>query len=320
MRKLSLAAALIVSGSAWAVSGAFPSHPITMIVPFPPGASADTLARIVAAAMEPALGQPIVVENVSGAGGSIGTARVVHAAPDGYTLGIGNWSSHVGAPAISNVQYDVLKDLQPIAALASSPLWIVGKNSSPPRSVTELIIWVKTHPSTFATVGAGSGSHLCGLYFQQKTGAQFQYVPYRGGAPVMQDLMAEQIDLSCLEASQTLANVEAGRFKAFAVLGDARWPKAPDAPTMIESGIPGLTISLWFGLWTTEGTPMPIVGRLDAAVKSALDDAEVRTRLDRLGRIIAPPEQRTPAGLAAFHKAEVDKWWPIIKAAGIKAE
>ncbi len=206
--------------------------------------------------------------------------------------------------------------------MASSPLWIVGKNAVPPKTATELIAWVKSNPNpiTFGTVGAGSAAHLCGLYFAQKTGAHFQYVPYRGAAPAMQDLIGGQIDLSCLEASQTLANVQAGRFKAFAVMGEQRWPKSPDTPTMIEAGVPGLSISFWHGLWTTKGTPKAIVDRLDKAVMAALADPAVRARIEALGQVIFPPDQQNPAALAAYHKAEIDKWWPIIKAADIKID
>jgi tripartite-type tricarboxylate transporter receptor subunit TctC len=313
-------ALLAVSGPAWTQD--YPSRPISLIVGFPPGGPTDTLARILADGMTPSLRQPIVIKDVTGATGTIATARVVNANPDGYTIGIGNWTSHVGSPAIYPVQYDVLKDLQPIALLASAPLWILGKNALPPRTATELIAWLNSSPnaSTFGTVGAGSAAHLCGVFFQQKTGARFRYVPYRGVAPVMQDLMADQIDLSCLESSSTLPSVEAGKFKAFAVMSDRRWEKSPQTPTMIESGVPGLTISVWHGLWTTKGVPKDIVDRLDAAVRAALADSDVQKRLAVLGQVIAKREQQTPVGLAAFHKAEIDKWWPIIKTAGIKAE
>ncbi|MFY9759409.1 MAG: tripartite tricarboxylate transporter substrate-binding protein [Xanthobacteraceae bacterium] len=318
-----LVALVALSASAIvALADDYPSHPITMLIGFPPGGPTDTLGRILADAMGRALGQTVVVESVSGASGTIATGRVVHAAPDGYTIGIGNWTSHVGSPALYSLDYDILNDLQPISLLASSPLWIVGKNALPPKSATELVAWVKSNhnPITFGTVGAGSAAHLCGLYFAQKTGAHFQYVPYRGGAPAMQDLIGGQIELSCLEASQTLANVQAGRFKAFAVMGEQRWPKAPDTPTMIESGLPGLSISFWHGLWTTKGTPQPIVERLDKAVMTALADPAVRARIENLGQVIFPPDQQNPAALAAYHKAELDKWWPIIKAANIKID
>ncbi len=305
-----------------ALADNYPSHPITMLVGFPPGGPTDTLARILADAMGRALGQTVVVETVSGASGTIATGRVAHASPDGYTIGIGNWTSHVGSPALYPLDYDVLKNLQPISLLAASPLWIVGKNAVPPTSASELIAWVKSNPNpiTFGTIGAGSAAYLCGLYFAQKTGAHFQYVPYRGGAPAMQDLIGGQIELSCLEASQTLANVQAGKFKAFAVMGEERWPKSPDTPTMIESGVPGLSISFWHGLWTTKGTPRPIVDRLDKAVMTALADAKVRQRIESLGQVIFPARQQNPAALLAYHQAELDKWWPIIKAANIQVD
>jgi tripartite-type tricarboxylate transporter receptor subunit TctC len=317
-----LLASLVVTCSGAALAQDYPSRPITMMVGFPPGGPTDTLARIVADGMKTALGQPIVIEDLTGAGGTIATNNVVHANPDGYTIGIGNWTSHVGAPALYALQYDVLKDLQPIAYLSGAPLFILGKNDLAPRNVGELISWVKTKstPSVFGTVGAGSAAHMCGVFFQQKTGAKFQYVPYRGAAPAMQDLMASQIDLACLDATSALPNVQAGRFKAYAIMSEQRWDKAPDVPTMNESGVPGLTITFWHGLWAPKGTPKAIVDRLDAAAKAALTDPDVRRRLDALGQVVATPEQATPQGLAAYQKAEIDKWWPIIKAADIKTE
>jgi tripartite-type tricarboxylate transporter receptor subunit TctC len=322
MNRAGLVGALfaLLATAATAQAQSYPSRPITMIVGFPPGGPTDTLARIVADGMKTALGQPIVIQDVTGAGGTIGTADVVHANPDGYTIGIGNWTSHIGSPAIYPLQYDVMKDLEPVAYLAGAPLWILGKNDLPPRNVSELIKWVKSNPSTFATVGPGSGAHMCGFFFAQKTGAKFQYVPYRGAAPAMQDVMANQIDLTCLDGSSTLANVQAGRLKAFAVMGETRWDKSPQTPTMVESGVPGLTITFWHGLWTTKGTPKAVVDRLEAAVKTALADPDVRKRLDAIGQVVATPEQTTPAWLAAYQKAEIDKWWPIIKAADIKTE
>jgi tripartite-type tricarboxylate transporter receptor subunit TctC len=322
MKRTSFVGALValLASAVAAQAQTYPSRPIIMIVGFPPGGPTDTLARIVADGMKTALGQPIVIQDVTGAGGTIGTADVVHANPDGYTIGIGNWTSHVGSPAIYPLQYDVIKDLEPVAYLAGAPLWILGKNDLPPRNAAELVKWVKSNPATFGTVGVGSAAHMCGFFFAQKTGAKFQYVPYRGAAPAMQDVMANQIDLTCLDGSSTLANVQAGRMKAFAVMGETRWDKSPQTPTMIESGVPGLSITFWHGLWTTKGTPKAVVDRLDAAVKVALADPDVRKRLDAIGQVVATPEQQTPAGLAAFHKAEIDKWWPIIKAAEIKAE
>jgi tripartite-type tricarboxylate transporter receptor subunit TctC len=317
-----MASIAILFGTAAAPADDYPSHPITMLVGFPPGGATDTLARIVGDAMGHALNQTVVIETVSGASGSIAAGRVAHAKADGYTIGIGNWSSHIGAPAIYQLHFDILNDLQPISLLAASPLLILGKSTLPPKTAAELVAWLKagTIPVTFGNIGTGSAAHLCGLSFEQKIGGHFQFVPYRGGAPAMQDLMAGQIDLSCLEASQTLANVQAGRFKAFGVMSEQRWPKLPDTPTMIEAGVPGLSISFWHGLWAPRGTPKAAVDRLDGAVKAALDDPAVKHRLSQLGQVIFPVDQQNPAALAAYQKAEVAKWWPVIKAAGIKAE
>jgi tripartite-type tricarboxylate transporter receptor subunit TctC len=324
MRKATLAVALIavLSGAVAARADNYPSHPITLLVGFPPGGPTDTLARILADSMGRTLGQTVVVETASGASGTIATGRNAHAAPDGYTIEIGNWSSHVGSPAIYRLDFDVMKNLQPISLLASSPLWILGKETLPPNTAAELISWLKARkePTTFGTVGTGSAAQLCALYFAQKTGASFQYVPYRGSAPAMQDLIGGQIDLSCLEASATLPNVEAGKYKAFAVLSEQRWAKSPNTPTMIESGVPGLSITFWHGLWAPGGTPKDVVDRLDGAVKIALADPTVRQRLETLGQVIFPADQQNPAALAAYNQAEIDKWWPVIKAAGIKTE
>src|SRR6516225_4489680 len=221
MTGLRLAGALIalIVAAAPAAAENFPSRPVTMMVGFPPGGPTDTLARIIADAMQGPLSQPVVVETLSGASGTIATGRVVHARPDGYTLGIGNWSSHVASPAIYPLDYNIMRDLQPISLLSASPLWIIGKEALPPNTMAELIAWMKTRsePTSFGTVGTGSAAHLCGLYFAQKTGLRLQYVPYRGGGPAMQDLIGGQIDLSCLEASSGLAYVQAAKFKAFAV-------------------------------------------------------------------------------------------------------
>jgi len=324
MKRASFVGALVALSASIATAQAetFPSHPLTMMVGFPPGGPTDTLARIVADGMKNTLGQAIAVETVSGAAGTIATGRVVHAAPDGYTIGIGQWSSHVGSPVIYNLDYDVLKDLQPVSLLAYSPLWVLGKAALPPNNITELLAWLKTQsqPITVGTVGSGSAAQLCAIYFAQKTGAHFQYVPYRGAAPALQDLIGGQIDLSCLEASATLPSVEARKIKAYALLSEERWPKSPNTPTMIESGVPGLSITFWHGLWTTKGTPKETVDRLVASVQKALADPALRQRLEGLGFVIFPKDQQTPAALAAYNKGEIDKWSPVIKAAGIKAE
>ena len=303
-----------------ALAQAYPSHPITIIVPFPAGGPSDTLARILGERMRISLGQPVVVETVTGAGASLGVVRAAQSAPDGYTLSIGNWTSHVGAGAMYPAAHDALLDLQPIARISATPLMIVGKNALPPQNAGELIAWLKANPgkASAATVGAGSGAHVCLLYFAQKTGTSFQLVPYRGGAPVMQDLVAGQIDMFCAEASQTLSFLRSGAMKAFAIMSKERWPGAPEVPTMDEVGVPGMYISFWNGLWVPKATPKEIIARLNAAVVDTLADPTVRQRLTELGHVIATREEQTPEGLGAFHKAEIEKWWPLIKAANIK--
>ena len=314
------AIAVVAGCATQALAQAYPSHPITIIVPFPAGGPTDTLARILGERMRISLGQPVVVETVTGAGASIGVVRAAQSAPDGYTLSIGNWTSHVGAGAMYPAAHDALLDLQPIARISATPLMIVGKNALPPQNAGELIAWLKANPgkASAATVGAGSGAHVCLLYFAQKTGTDFQLVPYRGGAPVMQDLVAGQIDMFCAEASQTLSFLRSGAMKAFAIMSKERWPGAPEIPTMDEVGVPGMYISFWNGLWVPKATPKEIIARLNAAVVDTLADPTVRQRLTELGHVIATREEQTPEGLGAFHKAEIEKWWPLIKAANIK--
>jgi tripartite-type tricarboxylate transporter receptor subunit TctC len=311
---LALAFAAGLGASAYAQT--YPSRPVTLIVPFPAGGPTDTLARILSEPMRKSLGQQIVIENVTGAGASIGVGRAAQAAADGYTLSIGNWTSHVGAGAMYPLAHDALLELQPVSLISATPLIIVGKNALPPKDAKELIAWLKTNPgkASAATVGAGSAAHVCLLYFQHKTGTSVQLVPYRGGAPVMQDLVAGQIDMFCAEASQTLSFLRAGTIKAFAVMSKARWPAAPAIPTFDEVGAPGMYISFWNGLWAPKGTPAEVIATLDAAVVDSLADSTVRQRLTDLGHVIATREEQTPEALAAFHRAEIEKWWPIIKA------
>jgi len=324
MKLASLAVAAVVA-LGWGASArgeTYPTRPVTMIVPFPAGGPTDTLARILTERMRAPLGQPVVIENVTGAGASIGVGRAAQAAPDGYTLSIGNWTSHVGAGAMYPIAHDAVLELEPVALLSATPLMIVGRNSLPPKTAKELIAWLKANPgkASAATVGAGSGAHICLLYFEQKTGTSFALVPYRGGAPVMQDLVAGQIDMFCAEASQTLSFLRSGAVRPYAVMSKTRWPAAPDVPTMDEVGAPGMYISFWNGLWAPKGTPKQIIARLDAAVVETLADPLVRQRLTDLGHVIATPEEQAPEGLRSFHKSELDKWWPIIKAANIKPD
>jgi tripartite-type tricarboxylate transporter receptor subunit TctC len=323
MRKfvaVALATACQLSVSAYAE--VYPSHPVTMVVPFPAGGPSDTLARIVTERMRVSLGQPFVVENMGGAGGSLGAARVARAAPDGYTLCIGNWTSHVGSPAIYPVQFDVQRDFQPISLLPISPLLIAAHRSVAASNIRDLIAWLNANPdkATAGTVGAGSPSHIATLYFQKETGAHMQLVPYRGGAPATQDLISGQISLRIGgEASQTLPYLRSGQIKGLAVLGKTRWAPAPEIPTIDEAGMPGLHMSLWFALWAPAGTPKAIVSALNAAVVEALADPVVRERIGRLGQDLPARDLQTPEGLARFHGTEIEKWWPIIKAANVKA-
>ena len=328
MRKPGLtfaAAALAIScgGIGAASAQVYPSRPISVVVPFPPGGQVDSVARLLLDGMRVALGQPLILENAGGASGTIGTGRAVRAAPDGYTLSMGNWTSHVGGPAMYSPAYDILKDIEPVSLLLVAPTVIVGRQGLPPNNLQELVAWLKANPdkATAATVGAGSPAHVIGIHFQNVTGTRFQFVPYRGGGPANQDLVAGQVDLRIGgEASQLLPHVRSGRIKAYAVLAKTRWPAAPDIPTADEAGVPGIHIALWTGLWAPKGTPKDIVAKLNAAVGQTLADPAVRARIADVGFEIPPREQLTPEALAAHHQAETEKWWPIIKAANIKAE
>jgi tripartite-type tricarboxylate transporter receptor subunit TctC len=312
----------VLAGATFAQAQTYPTRPITMIVGFPAGGATTVLARILAEHMKTSLGQPIVVENVAGASGSIGTARAARAAPDGYTLSFGNWASHVGSGAMYQLQFDLLSDLEPVAFLANSPLWVVAKNGFPARDLKEFIAWLKANPdkASAATVGVGAGSHMCGIYIQNVTGTRFQFVPYRGGAPAMQDLVAGQVDFMCDFASNSLPMARNGQIKPYAVMAKTRWFAAPDVPTFEEMGIKGLEMSFWHGLWVPKGTAKATIASLNAAVRAALADPAVKQRYVDMGQELPAPEQQTPEALARFHKAETDKWWPIIKAANIKVQ
>jgi tripartite-type tricarboxylate transporter receptor subunit TctC len=323
MKALKFAAALTVllTSVAAARPETYPTRPITLIVPFPAGGPTDTVARIMGDHMKGTLSQTLIVENITGAGSTIGTGRAVQAQPDGYTLYIGNWTSAVGAGALYNTSWNIIHDLTPVALLPASSLMIVGRNGLPANTIQELVAWLKANPdkATAASVGAGSGAHICGLYFMEKAGVSFQFAQYRGGAPAMQDLVGNQIDLMCAEASQTLTHVRSGNMKAFAVMSEARWAPLPNVPTMKEVGLDMLW-SFWHGLWGPKNLPRPIVDTINAAVSKAFDDPTVAKRISDLGMTIPAPDRRTREALATYHKAEVDKWWPIIKASNIRLQ
>lgn len=296
----------------------FPSRPVTLVVPLPPGGAFDAVARLLAEHMRTTLGQPVIVENIPGA--DRGILKVIHAEPDGHTLGLGGWAPYVLRPLVFSLPFDLLKDLEPVALVADAPFWIVSKPAIPAKTLQEFIAWLKASSgkASAATTGAGGGSHLCGLHLQTTTGTTFAFIPYRGGAPALQELIGGQTDFMCDLAANSLPHVRAGNLRAYAVMAKSRWEAAPDIPTGDEAGLPGFYISNWTGIWTSPGTPKPVIDKLNAAIVAALADPAVRKRYAELGQELPPATQQSPEALRAFHKAEVEKWGPIIKAANIK--
>jgi tripartite-type tricarboxylate transporter receptor subunit TctC len=317
---LAAAAAALPVMLSMARAQAYPSRPITIVVPFPAGGSTDVIGRILAEKMRVLLGQTIIIENVGGAGGSIGVGRVARAAPDGYTLDIGQWDTHVANGATYPLSYDLQNGFEPIALISSNPLLILAKKALPADDLKGLIAWLKANPDKASAAVPTAGSHVAGILFQKETGTRFQFVPYRGGGPAMQDLVAGQIDMLIVQAAVALPQVRAGAIKAYAATAKSRFAAAPNIPTVDEAGLPGLYISGWFGLYAPKDTPKAVIDKLNAAVVDALADATVRSRLADVGQDIPPREQQAPEALGAFTKAEIEKWWPIIKAANIKGE
>jgi tripartite-type tricarboxylate transporter receptor subunit TctC len=314
--------AVAFGGVSTASAQSYPARPITLVNPFAAGGPVDAVARIMSAPMSKILGQPVLVDYTVGAAGTLGVGRVARAAPDGYTLSIGHWATHVINAAIYPLQYDVLRDLEPVGMICANPLLIVAKNAFPAADLTELIAWLRANPdrASVGTAGVGSGSHMGAIYFQSATGTKVQYIPYKGTGPAMQDLLAGRLDLMVDQASNSLPQVRAGKINVYAVTAKTRLSAAPEIPTVDEAGLPGLYVSVWFAIWAPRGTPRDVVARLNAAMVSSLADPVVRQRLSQLGQEIVPREQQSSEALAAYHKAEAEKWWPLVKAAGIKPE
>ena len=322
MVRIWIGLALLATGLVSASAQSFPSRPVTIVVPFAAGGPTDTLARILAERMRASLNQAVIIENVTGASGSIGGGRVARAAPDGYTIAIGHWGTHVLNGAIYSLSYDLLDDFEPIALIANGPQLIVSRPDLPAGNLQELIAWLKANSGkvTVGTSGPGSGAHVAGVFFAKLTGTNFQFVPYRGAGPVLADLMASHIDISFDQVSNSLPHVREGRVKAFAVTAKTRLPSAPDIPTVDEAGLPGLYTAYWHGLWAPKGTPKEVIAVLNAAIVASLADPALRARFANLGQEIPPPERLTPQALRAHHEAEIKAWWPIVKAANIKGD
>jgi tripartite-type tricarboxylate transporter receptor subunit TctC len=319
---LSLTASLAVmlAGAAAAPADEFPSKAVTIVVGFAPGGPTDSSARILAEKMKGTLGQSVIVENQSGAAGTIAYDRVGRAPPDGYTLYLGNWTANVGSVKMFPVHFDPLKDFEPVSLLTTSKLWIVARKDLPANNPKDFVAWLKANPGkgNAASVGFGSAAHVCLVDLANRSGTKFQFITYRGGAPAVQALAAGESDFSCLEGGQTLALYRSGKVKVIGVVDKTRWFGAPEVPTFEEGGVAGLALPFWHGLWAPKHTPKVVVAKLNGAVSKAFDDEWVQKRFKELGHAIPPPDQRSPEALYKHHKAEIDKWWPIMKAAGIK--
>jgi tripartite-type tricarboxylate transporter receptor subunit TctC len=318
----SLAIPLGVARSAPAAAQAWPSRPINMIVPFAAGGATDTLARFLAEQMRPLLGQPIVIENVAGAAGTIGVGRAVRSAADGYAVSIGTSTTHMLTGGLYKLPFDLFSDLEPVILIGAEPLLIIGRKNLPAADLKGLIAYLKANPdgASVGVAGVGATGHLTGISFQRETGTRFTFVPYRGNGPAMQDLLSGQIDFMIEPASNFRSMLGAGSAKPFAVTGKARLKSSPDIPTADEAGLPGFVASLWYGLWVPKGTPREVIATLNATMVQVLASTAVRQRFDELGIEISPMVQQSPEALRTFQKAEAERWWPIIKAAGIKVE
>jgi tripartite-type tricarboxylate transporter receptor subunit TctC len=324
MKLVTLAAsfALAIVGAAGAQAQKFPSKTITLVVGFAPGGPTDTVARVVGEHMRQTLGENIVVENKPGAAGTIGLTQVVRSDPDGHTLYVGNWTVNVGAVRTFPIQFDALKDVEPVALLTSSKLWIVARKDLPANTAKEFAEWLRTSQgkANAASVGVGSAAHVCLVDVKNRSGGDFQLITFRGGAPAVQAIAGGQADFGCLEGGQTLGLLRGGQVKVIGVASTTRWAGAPEVPTLAEGGLPGVDLEFWHGLWAPKNTPKPIIAKLNEAVVKAFNDATVKQRLTAIGHVFPPADKMTPQALFNHHKAEVDKWWPIMEKAGIKAQ
>jgi tripartite-type tricarboxylate transporter receptor subunit TctC len=322
MRKVLIAALATLVGIATASAQSYPARPITAIVPASAGGPTDTIGRIVMARAQQLLGQNIIIENVGGASGTIGTGRLVRAEPDGYTIGIGGPNHYVVNQSVYPLTYDTVKDFEPISMLSNGPMIIMSRNSLPAKNLSELIAWLKGQGDnvTFGTGGLAAPGHIAGLSLQTVTGTKFQFVPFRGSAPALQQVVGGQLDIIIDQASAALSVAKGGNVRAYAVTAKQRLASAPDLPTVDEAGLPAFYVSIWQGVWAPKGTPKEILAKLNAAIAGALADPAVQKRLAEIGQEMPSAEQMTPDGFGAFHRAEMDKWTPIIKAANIKPE
>ena len=320
MKKLVVAVALaFLAGAGLAQAQTYPARPITLVVPFPPGGSTDIAARIMAERMRAPLGQSVIVENVGGAGGSIGVRRVARGVPDGYTFDIGQWDTHVGS-IIYQLDYDLQKDFEPIGLITVNPQLLVATKNLPANNLKDLVAYMKANPGKINFVNQNAAANVTGVLFENLTGQKVQFIPYRGAGPAMTDLISGQVDLLVVQGAVALSQIRGGRIKAIANLSPQRSSSMPDIPTADESGVPGLYMAGWFGFWAPKGTPKDIIAKLNSAMMEALADPNVKARFTDLGLDIAPHTLQTPQGLAKFQQAEIDKWWPIIKAAVIGAQ
>jgi len=314
--------AAVLSFASGAHAQNYPSHPIMMVVPLGVGGSTDIIGRIMAEAMGRQLGQNIIVENTTGAGGTIGEGRVAHSAPDGYTIAIGQWGTNAANGAIYKLNYDLMKDFEPIGLIATQPFFIASRKDLPANNLKELTAWLKTNgdKTNEGHSGIGSPSHVAGLLLQQAIGTKWTMVPYRGAGEASQALLSGQIDLLLVTPAVGAAQMKAGQIKVYAVTAPKRINTSPDVPTTDEAGLPGYYFSFWHALWAPKGTPKPVIDKLNAALRKALADPTTHKRLVDLAQDIFPPDQQTPEALRKFQQAEIDKWWPIIRAANIKAQ